>query len=284
MYSTRQVAALFDLPETQIRQYARDGVLDPERTNRGAFRFAFRDLVVLRAATTLTSSNISHARVRRTLHRVRHQLIDGQQLTEIRLTSDGHSLVASDGETSWEPESGQVQLALDQPVPVPPVAYLEPTSLPGRETAASSPVPTEEILEADIWFDVARQLEEAMPLESEQAYRRALISNPYHVEAMVNLGRLLHIRGSVMEAVDQYRKALEIDGTSGVAAFNLAVALEELDEPHEAVAAYEMALELQPEMADAHYNLGRLYEGLGERQAALRHWSAYRRLTGSRGR
>lgn len=283
MYSTRQVAALFDLPETQIRQYARDGVLEPERTTRGAFRFDFRDLIVLRAATELTSSNVSHARVRRAFNHIRDQLGDERELTEIRLVNNGRSLVASDGETSWEPESGQVQLALDDPTQSSPVACLEPTSTTGRSAAESSPIPTEEILEADIWFDVARELEQAMPLEAEHAYERALISNPYHVEASINLGRLLHIRGRIDDAIRQYRRAIDIDGSASVAAFNLGVALEERGEIDEAIEAYALAVAAQPELADAHYNLGRLYDRLGEDRAAIRHWSAYKRLVGSRG-
>lgn len=283
MYSTRQVAALFDLPETQIRRYARDGVLEPERTPRGAFRFDFRDLIVLRAATELTSSNVSHARVRRAFTHIRDQLGDGRELTEIRLVNNGRNLVASDGETSWEPESGQVHLALDDPTQTSPVACLEPTSTTGRNAAESSPIPTEEILESDIWFDVARELEQAMPLEAEHAYERALISNPYHVEALVNLGRLLHIRGCVDDAITKYRRAINIDSSASVAAFNLGVALEEQDDVAEAIDAYLMAIAAQPELADAHYNVGRLYDRLGENRAAIRHWSAYKRLVGSRG-
>lgn len=282
MYSTRQVAELFDLPPNQIRRYARSGVLDPERTSTGAYRFAFRDLVVLRSATTLTSGNVSHARVRRALSRIQSQLTGSQQLAEIRLTNHGRDLVASDGEVLWEPESGQVQMDLGETGQTSPVACLATTPEHHQPAASPHPIPVEEIVDADVWFDVARKLEEAMPTQAEHAYERALISNPYHVEALVNLGRLLHIRGELPGAIAHYRKALNIDATSGVAAFNLGVALEEVDDALEAIAAYEMAVEVKPEMADAHYALGRLYEHIGESQLALRHWSAYRRLLGSR--
>jgi len=279
MYSTRQVAALLDLPAGQIREYARTGILSPERNGRGAFRFAFRDLVILRAATTLAEASVPHARVRRAFHRIKEQLHDGRELTEIRLTNNGNCLVASDGESLWEPESGQLQFGFDDPQRVAPVACLDRDFTP--EAPSAPPIPAEEIEEADIWFDVARELEELMPIEAEHAYSRALISNPFHVEALVNLGRLLHIRGDIASAVEQYQSALAIDGTSSIAGFNLGVALEEQGELQEAIDAFETATSVEPDMADAHYNLGRLYERVGDPQAALRHWSAYRRLMGS---
>jgi tetratricopeptide (TPR) repeat protein len=45
-----------------------------------------------------------------------------------------------------------------------------------------------------------------------------------------------------------------------------------------AIAAYRRAIALDEQLADAHYNLSRLYEKIGQRQAALRHLSAYRDL------
>ena len=60
--------------------------------------------------------------------------------------------------------------------------------------------------------------------------------------------------------------------------YNLAIALEDARRETDALAAYERCLALAPSMADAHYNAARLHEKLGDRQAALRHYSAYRRL------
>ncbi len=279
MYSTRQVAALLDLPAGQIREYARTGILSPERNPRGAYRFAFRDLIVLRSATTLAEMSVPHARVRRAFHRIKEQLHDGRELTEIRLTNNGNCLVANDGESLWEPESGQMQFEFDDPQRVAPVACLDREFT--TDAPCATPIPTEEIEEADIWFEVARELEESMPIEAAHAYSRALISNPFHVEALVNLGRLLHIRGDIGSAVEQYRLALKIDNTSSIAGFNLGVALEEQGALHEAIGAFEAAVEIQPDMADAHSSLGRLYELVGDQRAAIRHWSAYRRLMGS---
>ena len=61
--------------------------------------------------------------------------------------------------------------------------------------------------------------------------------------------------------------------------FNQGVALDHLERLAQAAASYERSLLLDPTLADAHYNLGRLREQLGDQRGALRHFSAYRRLT-----
>ena len=60
--------------------------------------------------------------------------------------------------------------------------------------------------------------------------------------------------------------------------FNRAIALEDLSQPGEALKSYEQCLALSPDLADAHYNAARLHEMLGHAQAAVKHYSAYRRL------
>ena len=50
----------------------------------------------------------------------------------------------------------------------------------------------------------------------------------------------------------------------------------------EAAAAYHAALAAAPDLADAHFNLARLCEARGLNQDAVRHLSAFRKLTGRR--
>ena len=49
--------------------------------------------------------------------------------------------------------------------------------------------------------------------------------------------------------------------------------------PAAAAPHYERALEIDDDFADAHYNLAAVCEKLQRPQDALRHYSAYRRLT-----
>lgn len=66
--------------------------------------------------------------------------------------------------------------------------------------------------------------------------------------------------------------------TAIVKYFNRGVALAKLNRFAETLASYYKGLELDPELADAPYNAGRLNEKLDNRQGAIRHYSAYRRL------
>jgi len=95
----------------------------------------------------------------------------------------------------------------------------------------------------------------------------------------LNLGALLCESGRCAEAVQLYENALPAVTASAPVHFNYAIALEDAGQLTAAAQAYARALELDPGLADAHYNLGRLHEQLRNPQAALRHFSAYRRLT-----
>ena len=108
------------------------------------------------------------------------------------------------------------------------------------------------------------------------AYEACLRGDCSHLEARINLGRLLHLDGLLKEAEVIYR---DIPRPSAVLYFNLGVLMEDLQREIDAVAAYRQALLHEPGMADAHFNLSGVYERLGEPQGAFRHLLAYRRLS-----
>jgi len=276
-YSSHQVAELLHLPQGQVRAYARSGILNPER-DRGAYQFGFQDLVVLRTATMLASHQVAHNRVRRAMSAVRHILPDSRSLTEVQFSIDKLGILAHDGEVAWDPESGQIRMDFEHSIVQTEVAPIGHPGAPWRHSDPSETVPAEEVEEGQIWFEVACELEETSPEESQLAYRRALISNPLHVEALINLGRLRQIVGSTEEAIELYRAALTLDPDASTAAFNLGVALEDLGRCDEAIRVYEEALERDPSLVDAHFNLGCLYEQAGDTQAALRHLRTYKAL------
>ncbi|HYG67539.1 MAG TPA: tetratricopeptide repeat protein, partial [Anaeromyxobacteraceae bacterium] len=67
-YRTRDVAKILDLPEAEVRRFARvlrqardgQGVVSPRRE----LRFSFQDLVLLKAAAGLVHAEVPAARVR----------------------------------------------------------------------------------------------------------------------------------------------------------------------------------------------------------------------------
>jgi tetratricopeptide (TPR) repeat protein len=269
-YTARDIAHLLDLSIDRIRSFVREGLLHPARGRRGEYRFTLQDLVLLRTAKEL-QSRVPPRKLRRALRRLRQQLPRGRPLTGVRITLRGADVVVRDGTVAWEPESGQGLLAFE-------VAELASRVAPLARRAAAEARAGGDGLAAQDWFDLAADLEPCDPDQARDAYRRALELDPRHVDAHVNLGRLLHQAGQPAAAAIHYRQALEARPKDAIAAFNLGVALEDLGRLGDAVLAYEKSLSLDPHNADAHFNLSRIHEGAGRKAAALRHLAAYRRL------
>lgn len=128
--------------------------------------------------------------------------------------------------------------------------------------------------EAGAHFERGLALEESDLEAARQAYAAALVMHDGHLEARINLGRLMHLNGELEAAEDVYRAARQ---GSALLAFNLALVLEDLGRDEEAVSAYRESLALDPTMHEAHLNLGFLYERAQCPREALRHMLAFRR-------
>ena len=269
-YTTRDVADLIGLPVSSVRAWVRSGILSPERGPRGEFRFSFRDLVLLKAIRELLDADIPARRVRRALESLRAELPTGRPLSSVRILADGERVLVRDDRSLWEPRSHQFQIDFE-------VADLAEQVAPIARRAAEERI-REGDLDADDWFDLGVDLEIVAPVEAANAYRRALELDRGHVEAHLNLGRLVHETGDVLAAAEHYRLALKAAPDSAIAAFNLGVALEDLEEEETAIELYGRAIRLDPRHAEAHYNLARLYDRAGRPDEAIQHLSDYRRL------
>jgi tetratricopeptide (TPR) repeat protein len=272
-YSVREVSAMLGLSAGQIRSWAARGFLTPERDSDGDLRFGFQDLVILRTAGELTAAHIPTRKIRRVLESVREQLPEGRSIAGVRIAADGERVVVRDGTSVWNPESGQslfdfsVEEIAEKAKPIALAAV--------REAKAKE----EDDLDADAWYELASDLELSDPAEARAAYEKAIALDPAHVDAHVNLGRLLHEDGVPAAAETHYRAALAVDPDHPVAAFNLGVALDDLGRLAEAADAYRRAIELDPDNPDAHYNLAGILERKGDKAGAVRHLTRYRSLT-----
>jgi tetratricopeptide (TPR) repeat protein len=269
-YTTRDVQKLVGLTQRQSQEYGRSGVLDPDRTPDNRYLFSFRDLVLLRTAKELLDADVPQRRILRVLKRLKTQLPEDRSLTEVRIAAEGDDVVVHDEGRAWHPESGQLHFVFD-------VAELasrvEPMARAAVAGTAEGP--------ASEWLDLGIELEGHAPAQARAAYEKVLELEPDHVDALTNLGRLLHEDDQLEAAVVHYRRALEAaGGHAPTAAFNLGLALEDLGRDRAAMDAYRAALAADPTFADAHYNLSRVYERAGDRVSALRHLKSYRSLTG----
>src|ERR1700743_1526735 len=219
-YDTKDLERLFGLPASAVRALARSGNIQPVRRS-GRLHYSFHDLVVLRTASALRAAKISSQRINKTLQELPSALPEGSALNKISLTALGNRIAIREGQTLREPDSGQYALALEiveekgrlhvisRPEPAAPSAAF--SDIAGAESQARS---------ADDHYERALELEDGNPLAAQKAYELCLKVNPDHMEARINLGRLLHLAGRLSEAERVYRIGAKADP---FIAFNLAV-------------------------------------------------------------
>lgn len=269
-YSLREVERLLGLPRAVVSGLIEAGFVAPTRGRRREYRFTFQDLVVLRTAQGLAEAKIPPSRILRSLRRLRAKLPQQMPLAGLRIEAVGDAVVVSEGQTQWRPDNGQYVLQFQVASPGGQLAFFGP-SKEGHQPESDGH-----------WFERALALEATRPDDACDAYRRALDADVGDRDAYVNLGRLLHERGRLSAAETVYREGALHCGPDATLLFNLAVLQEDLGKPEEAAESYRAALDVTPDLADAHFNLARLYEARGLQKEALRHWSAFRKLTGPR--
>ena len=277
-YDTKDLERLFGLPASAVRALARAGNIQPIRRS-GRLHYSFHDLVVLRTASALRAANISSQRINKTLQELRSALPEGSALNKISLTALGNRIAIREGQSLRESESGQYALALEiveEKGRLHVIAKQDAAAAPGIPAALSdSAAGASNAKSADDHYARAISLEDTNPGAARKAYELCLKADPNHMDARINLGRLLHLAGRLAEAERVYRVGAKADP---FIAFNLAVVLEDLEREPDAIVAYREALALDPQFADAHFNLARLYERAKDPKASLRHLLAYRRM------
>lgn len=264
-YGMRDVERLLHLPRSAVRSLVAAGFVTPRRGPRNAWRFSFRDLIVLRTAQALAQANVPHRRIVRALRELRRRLPAEMPLSGLGIGAVADHVVVHEGGSRWHAESGQYLLAFEGDPAAGALRVFEPR-------AASPPDDTPD------WHARGLTLEASHAEGALRAYARAISAHPARLDARINLGRLLHELGRLEEAERVYRDALA-RGRDPLLFYNLGVLYEDTGRKAEAVHAYEAALHEDPDLADGHYNLALLYEELGEPRRAIRHMSRYRRLT-----
>lgn len=268
---TAQVARIVGVPPRRLRQAVGAGLVTPSRDGRGHLRFDFVDLVLLRTMRGLLEKRVPLRQIGSILTSLRRQIGD-RPLTRLSVYADGRRVVAWDGASRWQPDSGQFLFNFDAAQVMRGARKVARIPPPAPSRAISD-------LSADDWCDLAFELEDTSPLEARAAYHHALDLEPMHITAHINLGRLLHTDGNLASAEIHYRAATKVEPENGLAWYNLGVLLEDAKRPDDALIAYEHAVAVDSELADAHYNLALLYEAVGRQRDAVRHLLIFRRLS-----
>ena len=279
-YSAREVATLLNIPPERVRSFVHARLLNPERGERGEYRFSFRDLVLLRTLKGLVDAQIPARRLRHALGKLKQQVPAERPLSAVAITAEEDRIVARDGRSKWNPESGQMAFDFPGRRSVPVGLAQRESSLAPTLSRESTLVPTRssEGLDSDGWYKLGCELEASAPERACEAYCRAIELDERNADAHINLGRMLHHAGQVQAAEKHYRLAVQARPKDAVASFNLGIALEDLGRMDDAMQAYRDAIAADPSCADAYFNLAHLYEQEGMRANAIRYLKTYRTL------
>jgi tetratricopeptide (TPR) repeat protein len=226
-FTTRDVARLLGLTETQVRSQARAGFLTPERGPRNGYRFSFQDLVLLRTARELAQARVPPHRIRRAL----------RDLAQIHIDFAG-------AEPPGRPAALSRTLRTDAPVCVESRTAWEWFDL-GLELEAADPAQSchaycqalsidPELSDAHV--NLGRLLQLAgRTREAIEHYGRSLRRDGTDPTGAFNLGTALEELGRWRAALSAYLRALEIDPRFADAHFNLARLYEQLGRRTEAI-------------------------------------------------
>jgi len=269
-YGVRDVEKLLRLSRSTVRSLIAAGFVKPARGPRGAWRFSFQDLIVLRTAQALADANVPPRRIMRAMRELRRHLPDTMPLSGINIGAIGDRVVVREGGSRWQAESGQYLLGFDGDPVDGSLSVIERGDTDG------------EVQGADSWFDRAVMLERQDVDSALAAYEQAIDADRTFLSAYINLGRLLHEAKRLAKAENVYREAIRACGDDPVLLFNFGVLLEDMKRWTEAMDAYAAALRADPDLADGHYNLALICEKLGMLKDAIRHMARYRVLTGNR--
>jgi tetratricopeptide (TPR) repeat protein len=244
-YSQADLKRLFKLPVSLIHSLVRNQYITASLED-GTTSYTAHDLLMLHAASALKAARISSPKIILALRNLRNALPPGSVLTAMTLGAADKDVTPSQRSTS----------------------QVTPTPLGTRNT------PSTRLAEAEAHYARGHALEESDVDAARAAYLDALNAYSGHLEARINLGRLLHLKGELKQAEKVYRQA---KSSSALLSFNLAILLEDLNREQDAIDAYREALAQDPHLYDAHFNLSRLHERAEQPREALRHLLAYRR-------
>src|SRR5688572_6751870 len=180
-YSLADLKRLFGLPPALIRKLSQAGFITSSVNKSGKSTYSFQDLLVLRVAGALKAAKLSTPKITAALVQIRNALPDGR-LPAIALAASGKDVVVREGSREWE-ASGQYALPL----------MPKPASGPVAELRRAPEVSSASL--AQDHFLRGHLLEDSDVAAARAAYLAALSVQEDHLEARINLGRLLHLEG-----------------------------------------------------------------------------------------
>jgi tetratricopeptide (TPR) repeat protein len=267
LFTQGEIARLLGVRPSRLRTLDRSGVVTPSGRRRGRRAYTFGDLIQVRAADALLSRRVRLRDVTRALSVLKKTLPRvTRPLAELRIVSDGRSLVVRTQDGDFEPLSGQMLLDLEvKDLRDDVVRVLRPIA--GRERAKSA---------YELYLRASELDEDPETMaEAEVLYRRAIELDPWLTIAYTNLGNICFRRQDIARAEELYREALRIDQRQPEAQYNLGYVMLEGGKADEAIPLFQGAIAADPAFADAYFNLAMAYEQTGRAKEARPYWARY---------
>jgi tetratricopeptide (TPR) repeat protein len=241
-FSQRDLKRVFSLSPLLLRALVEEGHIHPVAID-GASSYSFQDLLILRTASTLRQARVPAHKIRAALRHLR-QVAKDTDLPALTQGPGGRGIAVSAGARLWSYESGQYALPLES-------GSFAGTMDQVRLSPGARPTP----YAAAVHFERALTLEHEDSDTARVAYAACLAQDPLHLEARINLGRLLHRAGELTQATDVYRDASE---PSALLLLHFAALLEEQNRFGEALEKYRRAVTMDPQLAEGYCTPARL--------------------------
>lgn len=267
LFTQAEISRLLNISPSRLRTLDKSGIVCPSGRRRGRRAYTFADIIQLRTADALLTRRVRLRDVSRAMAALKKTLPKvTRPLAELRIVSDGRSIVVRSQDGNFEPLSGQMVLDFDvKELRDDVVRVLRPTA--GKERARTA---------YELYLRASELDEDPETMaEAEVLYRRALELDPWLTIAYTNLGNICFRRQDVGRAEELYRQALGIDKRQPEAQYNLGYVMLERGRAEESVPLFVGAIEADPGFADAYFNLAMAYEQLGEPERARPYWSRY---------
>lgn len=274
-YTLRGITQMLGLTRHAVGRLVELGFVQPVKSAGKAWRFSFRDVVLLRTAQELRAADIPTRQMLRSLRQLKKALPLDLPASAIRIQAVGDRVAVRWGDAQWDADTGQLMMDFHG---APASAAVHAFDIRPAQPLVRATARHDDDADAQALFEQAEALEGEDAATAEALYRRVIDSAPDHADAYANLGFLMCEAGRYGEAAALYAKAVRHCPQAPLLHYNRGVALEALGRAGDAIQSYENCLRLAPDMADAHQNAALLYAREGDKQRAIRHFSAYRRL------
>ncbi len=267
LFSRTEVSRLLGLSPGRLRTLDRAGVASPGGRRNGRRAYTFSDLIALRSAQTLLDHRVRLRDVTRAVHALKRSLPKvTRPLQELRIVSDGQTVVVRTQDGAFEPLTGQMLLDLEvKTLRADVVRVLRPSA--GKERSRTA---------YELYLRASQLDENPLTMdEAERLYAEAVELDPWLGIAYTNLGNIRFRRQDAEGAERLYQRGLEIDPRQPEAQYNLGYVMLERGQPDQAIALFLGAIESDPKFADAHFNLAMAYEQVGDSSRARPFWKNY---------